>query len=218
MTTKEIEAQKNLIVACQERLAQAENDFLEAQEQKVAAEQKLQNISDNQDKIKDEIRGLERVVVAELDAEELFNELNALDSNPDKVKHSNPRFSTSSEIERLYEFSFGKKLSLEQLKRAINQFDFQTYITTKARTYSLHSHYQADELINGKPIYEYLHVMGQGIDVYYLPLGEYVNFGFDEDFYKNFKVRLTLAQMKTYPNLETAVMNILKKHEKAENV
>ena len=109
-----------------------------------------------------------------------------------------------------------KKINEAKEEYAKKPFHFASFISTNKRNYMLYSTYDGTELVNGQPLYQYLKITNQGMDSYFD--GEFVYFGFDEDFYKNIKVKLTLAQIKTYPNLETAVMDILKRHEKAQNV
>ncbi len=223
MTIKEIEEQKNLIVACQERLKQLEKDLEKTKIEKSILEERIKDFGINEYKIKDEIRDLERVVIAELDVEELCNELGALDSNPENVKHSKPKFNTGLSISS--KDSLKQYLGKDANKKSINEakeecakkpFHFASFISTNKRNYMLYSTYDGTELVNGQPLYQYLKITNQGMDSYFD--GEFVYFGFDEDFYKNIKVKITLAQMKAFPNLETAVMDILKRHEKAQNV
>lgn len=212
MTTKEIEEQKNLINACLERLKDASRE-------KETLKARLEEISKIEETTKNEIRDLEHVAVAEVNAEELFNELNAMDSNPEKIRNANPKFVIGRYPLFGQYTGKGKKIELSKLQEKFAEylFDFKIFIITKARTYSLLSRYQGSDLIDGKPLYRYLQIIevtGNASD----PFGSHINFGFDENFYKFLKVRIPIALTKTYPNLETAVMNIVKRHENAENV
>ena len=152
--------------------------------------------------------------------EELCNELGALDSNPEDVKHSKPKFNTGlsvsskDSLRRYLKGANTKSIKEAKEECAKKPFHFASFISTNKRNYMLYSTYDGTELVNGQPLYQYLQITNQGMDGYFALDGD----GFDEDFYKNIKVKITLAQIKAYPNLETAVMNILKRHKKAENV
>lgn len=211
MTTQQIENQKNLIIACQERLK-------EVSREKGTLNARLEEISKHEEYIKNAIRDLEHLAVAEVDAEELFNELNAMDSNPQKIRNANPRF-TIRRYPSISRYVKGEKIELSKLQEEFAEylFNFEINIITKARTYALLSPYLGCDFIDYKPLYKYLQitkVSGNTSD----RGGARVDLGFDENFIKTLKVKLPFSQIKTYPNLETAVMNILKRREAAQNV
>lgn len=231
MAENEVEKTQNLIIACRERLEQSEKDLDETQKEKNA-------VLERETKIKKEIKNLKQTTtIAKINAEELFNELVALDSNSEKAEQGEQGFETymlakEDTFDRWQHMRHRTTMltkclgsrpwrslrSAEDAKKdfADYLFEFETGITTKTRTYKLRFNYLGEELINNDPLYSYLRVLWYD---YPYPGNEcYVNYGFDENFYKDLKIKINLAHLNEYPNLETAVMNILKRHEKAENV
>lgn len=217
MSLKQFEEQKKLVNACREKFEQAKTDYAKTTNEINVLRRKLKKILDKKYNLNHEIYNLEQVIVAELDEKELANELKVLDGN----SGSGSCYTGLNVNDFVENYPNGDdKAILKHKKHKIEQFnfdfDFKTQIYTN-KIYELHSYYSTDELINGKPLIEYFKInfKEKTID----PRTVEVHFGFDRDFYDNhFKIRLSLAEMKKYPNLETAVMNILKRHEQTEGV
>ena len=230
MAENEVEKIQNLINACRERLEQAEKDLNTTQKEK-------NEILARETKIKKEIKTLKQsTTITKINAEELYNELCALDGNTENAAQGEPGFGTymldkEDTIDRefrmrrrttevntyLGKLPMWKVRSPEYAKKdfAGYLFEFETVITTKVRTYTLRFDYRGQDSINGKPLFSYLRMrlcdpLSEGI--------YYAWYGFDENFYKDLKIKISLPQVNEYPTLETAVMNILKRHEQTENV